>query len=57
MIDANENISNPDENGFMEVINRCGLVNAYQDCHGSMEEFPTHINDSRNIDYMLVTKM
>jgi hypothetical protein len=56
MIDANENISNPETNSILEIINKCGLVNAYHEFHDDTTEFPTHINGSRTIDYMLVTR-
>jgi hypothetical protein len=46
MIDANKNISNPETNGILEILNKCGLVNAYQEFHDNTTEFFTHINGS-----------
>jgi hypothetical protein len=35
---------------------KCGLVNVYKSLHGEYKEFTTHVNGSKVMDYMLVTK-
>jgi hypothetical protein len=55
MIDANECISTPEKDGILELVERCVLVNIYQSLHDDREEFPTHINGSKVIDYMFGT--
>jgi hypothetical protein len=56
MIDANKCKSTPKKAGILDLIENCGLVNIYQSLHDDPEEFPTHINGSKIIDYMFCTK-
>jgi hypothetical protein len=51
-IDANECTSTPEKDGIMDLVEACGLINIYQLLHQDIEEFPTHINGSKVIDYI-----
>jgi hypothetical protein len=53
MIDANECTSAPETIGITHLMKECGLSNIYKHIHDDHEEFPTHINGSKTIDYML----
>jgi hypothetical protein len=48
MINTNENMNSPENNGI--------LINAFEEFHDNVGEFPTHLNGSKCIDYMLVTR-
>lgn len=53
MIDANENIENPEKEGITKLINSLNLVNIYQKIHLDYTNFPTYNNGSKTIDYIL----
>jgi hypothetical protein len=51
-LDANADI-NTDKNGLQKLCNSCDLVDMYTTIHEDYENFPTHSNGSKRIDYML----
>jgi hypothetical protein len=51
-IDANAEINN-DKRGLGKLCNECDLVDMYTSIHEDYENFPTHINGSKRIDYIL----
>jgi hypothetical protein len=53
MIDANENIETPENEGICKLISSLNLVNIYQQIHLDYSTFPTKNNGSKTIDYML----
>jgi hypothetical protein len=55
MIDANETINSKEHSGIKELMDKCNLVNLYSELHDDNLDFPTHINGSQAIDFMLCT--
>jgi hypothetical protein len=55
LIDANESIRYPERGGISDLIKKCNLIDIYQEFHSDDEEFPTHENGSRIIDYIFGT--
>jgi hypothetical protein len=53
-LDANEAINN-ENNGINRLIKEGQLINMYQAIHGETPDFPTHINGSKCIDFILCT--
>jgi hypothetical protein len=39
-----------------EILDRCNLVDLYTEKHEDYQEFPTHENGSKKIDYLLCTR-
>jgi hypothetical protein len=56
LLDANENTNLPELEGITRLSKNCNLVNAYQAFYQDFQEFPTHINGSKTIDYLLVSE-
>lgn len=55
MIDANENIQEPEPGGIIDMLDELNIVNLYYKKHQDYEEFPTHNTGSKTIDYLLET--
>jgi hypothetical protein len=51
-LDANADILN-DKNGLIKICTECDMVDMYTSIHDKDEKFPTHINGSKRIDYIL----
>jgi hypothetical protein len=56
LIDANENIKNPEKDGICQLIKELDLINVYQTLHSDYSNFPTHNNGRKTIDYILGSK-
>jgi hypothetical protein len=52
-IDANETMDDNEPHGIQHIINTLNLKNMYQTIHQDFEQFPTHQNGSKTIDFAL----
>jgi hypothetical protein len=53
-MDANS-VINTDKHGLQKLCNSCDLVDMYTSIHEDYDDFPTHTNGSKRIDYMFCT--
>jgi hypothetical protein len=54
-IDANETMDDNENNGLQQLIQECNLVNMNQTIHKDYQQFPTHQNGSKTIDFAFCT--
>jgi hypothetical protein len=52
-IDANETMDDNETHGIRHLIDTLNLTNIYQTIHQDFEQFPTHQNGSKTIDFAL----
>jgi hypothetical protein len=55
MLDANEPMNLKENNGIQKLMDKCNLLNLYKALHNDNTDFPTHVNRSQTINFMLCT--